>query len=55
MTMRLWITFWVVVYLALDALDAMADRFGRLLDEEWFAGAVLTVNVFLLLRVLGVW
>ena len=55
MTMRLWIAFWVVVYLVLDALDAMADRFGRLLDEGWFAGVVLTVNVFLLLRVLGVW
>ncbi len=53
--MKLWIAFWVVVYLALDALDAMAGRFGRLMDEGWFAGVVLTVNVFLLLLVLGVW
>ena len=59
MTMRIWVTFWVAVFLLLDVLDRTAQVAGdirdNVLEKDWFAGLVVVINVAAVLRVMGVW
>ena len=55
--MRVWIVFWVAVFLLLDALDKLADcvenTFDRLVSNNWFVAALTVVNVWLVCKLAG--
>ena len=57
MTMRIWIAFWVVVFLLLYALDKLADcaenTFDRLVSNNWFLAALTVANVLLAFKLSG--
>lgn len=53
----LWVTFWVAVFLLLDALDKLADCvesiFYRLVSSNWFLAALTAANVWLACKLSG--
>ena len=55
--MRVWIVFWVAVFLLLGALDKLADcvenAFDRLVSNNWFVAALTVVNVWLVCKLAG--
>ena len=57
MTEKIWIAFWVVVFLLLDALDKLADcvegTFDKLVSNNWFVAALTAVNVWLVCKLAG--
>ena len=57
MTKKIWIVFWVAVFLLLDALDKLADcvesTFDRLVSSNWFVAALTVVNVWLVCKLAG--
>ena len=57
MTKKIWIVFWVAVFLLLDALDKLADfvgnTFDRLATNNWFVAALTVVNVWLVCKLAG--
>ena len=53
--MRVWIVFWVAVFLLLDTLDWMWETASRMMDSKAFAGFVFAADAAILLRILGVW
>lgn len=57
MTMRIWIAFWVAVFLLLDVLDRTAQAAGDILDsvmeKDWFVATITGLNVVLVLKMVG--
>lgn len=57
MTMRIWIAFWVAVFLLLDVLDRTAQAAGDILDyvmdKDWIAATITVLNVVLVLKMVG--
>ena len=57
MTMRIWIAFWVAVFLLLDVLDRTAQASGDILDyvmeKDWFIATITVLNVVLVLKMVG--
>ena len=57
MTEKIWVAFWVVVFLLLDGLDKLADRVGnafdRLVTSNWFVATITVLNVVLVLKMAG--
>ena len=55
--MRVWIVFWVAVFLLLDALDKLADcvesTFDRLASNNLFVAALTMANVWLVCKLAG--
>ena len=55
--MRVWIVFWVAVFLLLHALDKLADcvenTFDRLVSNNWFVAALTASNVLLVCKLAG--
>lgn len=57
MTMKIWVAFWVAVFLLLDLLDqtaqAAGDILGSVMDEDWFIATITVLNVVLVLKMVG--
>ena len=57
MTMKIWVAFWVAVFLLLDLLDQTAQAAGDILnsvmDEDWFIATITVLNVVLVLKMVG--
>ena len=57
MTMKIWVTFWVAVFLLLDVLDRTAQAAGNILDsvmeKDWFVATITGLNVVLVLKMVG--
>ncbi len=57
MTMKIWVAFWVAVFLLLDLLDqtaqAAGDILGNVMDEDWFIATITVLNVVLVLKMVG--
>ena len=55
--MRVWIVFWVAVFLLLDALDKLADcverTFDKMVSNNWFLAALTVANVLLACKLSG--
>ena len=55
--MRIWVTFWVAVFLLLDMLDKLAVSAGntleRLAEKDWFVATITGLNVVLVLKMVG--
>ena len=57
MTKKIWIAFWVVVFLTLDALDKLADcverTYDKMVSNNWFLAALTVANVLLACKLAG--
>ena len=57
MTRKIWVAFWVAVFLLLDLLDQTAQAAGDILnnvmDEDWFIATITVLNVVLVLKMVG--
>lgn len=57
MTMKIWVTFWVAVFVLLDFLDKLAvgagNTFDRLGQNDWAVATISLVNVVLFVKMMG--